>query len=136
MNLENLKKFYKENSHNVTMGHFNINSFEVVPGHTYTDGMDSKMFKNFKLVLSGHFHNKQTKGNITYVGTSYDITWSEHGVKKGFHIINENHDLEFIENKNGKWKYWYHGSWNSKYVVIESIKKIEDNERIKSIDRT
>lgn len=30
-----------------------------------------------------------------------------------------------IKTKHGIWKYKYHGNWNSKYVTIESIKRIK-----------
>jgi hypothetical protein len=51
------------------------------------------------LCFSGHFHHKSDDGHIYYLGTPYEITWSDHDDPKGFHIFNtENRELERIIN--------------------------------------
>jgi hypothetical protein len=53
------------------------------------------------MVLSGHFHIKQTQKNIHYLGTQYQLNFGDSGVIKGFHILDtETRELEFIENEN------------------------------------
>ena len=80
-------------------GHLELSGFEMNIGHTIDKGMDSKIFKKFKKVISGHYHHKSTTGNIYYLGSQYELTWIDHNDQKGFHIFdNVTGELEFIEN--------------------------------------
>jgi DNA repair exonuclease SbcCD nuclease subunit len=95
-----LKQFYKDNPHDITFGHFEINNFEVVPGHVYQDGVNSDFFKNFQQVISGHFHTRQKRGNINYLGTPYEMNWNDFSSPKGINIFNtDDRSWKFIENK-------------------------------------
>jgi DNA repair exonuclease SbcCD nuclease subunit len=81
----------------VLMGHFEIDGFEMHKGSLHQGGLDRDIFKKFDLVLSGHFHHKSTYGNITYVGTPYEMTWSDYDDQKGFHIFDtETRELMFV----------------------------------------
>jgi hypothetical protein len=68
-------------------------------GYTVDKGMDSKIFKKFNKVISGHYHHRSNKNNIYYLGAQYELTWIDHNDIKGFHIFDdETGELEFIEN--------------------------------------
>ena len=57
------------------------------------------MIEKYSKVLSGHFHAKQTKGNVHYLGTQYQLTFSDLNEKKGFHVFDtDTAELEYIEN--------------------------------------
>jgi hypothetical protein len=63
------------------------------------EGVDRSYFKQYKQVLSGHFHTKSSEGNITYLGTPYELTWNDESDPKGFFIFDtETHGIEFIQN--------------------------------------
>jgi hypothetical protein len=63
--------------------------------------MDKKMFDRYEAVYSGHYHTKSTQDNITYLGTQYELTWSDAGDPKHFHILNtETRDVTPIRNTN------------------------------------
>jgi hypothetical protein len=63
--------------------------------------MDAELLKKYDIVLSGHFHHKSSKGNITYVGTPYEMTWADYNDERGFHIFDtETRELTFIANPN------------------------------------
>lgn len=81
-------------------GHFEIMGFDVLDGHpNEINGFGPDVFENAELVLSGHYHGKSSNGKINYLGTPYQITWSDYGQAKGFHILDpETSDLTFIEN--------------------------------------
>jgi hypothetical protein len=57
------------------------------------------MFSKFDKVLSGHFHLRQSKQNIHYLGTQYELSFGDVNSKKGFSILDtDTRELEFIEN--------------------------------------
>lgn len=83
----------------ILMGHFEIMGFEVINGVKHHNGILESAFNKFEMVLSGHFHMKQSKGNIHYLGTQYQMNFGEANALKGFHILNtDTRELEFIEN--------------------------------------
>lgn len=71
----------------VCMGHLELNGFEAHPGHVMESGMDSSVFDKFKRVFSGHYHQKSTKGNVSYLGNPYQLYWNDYGTKRGFHVF-------------------------------------------------
>jgi len=83
----------------ICMGHFEITGFEMLRGQLCDHGMDKSAFTKFNQVFSGHFHHPSEHGNIRYLGAPYEMTWSDYGGKRGFHIFDtETHELEFIAN--------------------------------------
>ena len=84
---------------NVVIGHFEIDGFEMYKGAVHDGGMTYKSFAGVEMVLSGHFHHKSHNHNIHYLGTPYEMTWSDYGDQKGFHIIDtETRELTFVPN--------------------------------------
>lgn len=81
------------------IGHFEINGFDMyagIPGH---GGLEANVFDSYDIVFSGHYHTRSCKGNILYVGTPYEITWSDFNDPRGFHVFDtETGEIEFIEN--------------------------------------
>ena len=68
-------------------------------GNVCRDGMNRSIFDKFEMVLSGHFHHKSTDGHIVYLGNQYQMTWSDYGDKRGFHVFDtDTRELTFVEN--------------------------------------
>lgn len=85
----------------ICMGHFEISGFEVMRGVKHDHGMESDLFNKFEVVCSGHFHHRHTKGNIHYLGSPYEIFWSDYNDSRGFHVFDtDTRELEFIQNPN------------------------------------
>ena len=83
----------------IAMGHLEIKGFEMHKGHMNEHGLDREQFKRFEKVMSGHFHKKSDDGLIYYLGTQYQIMWSDYNCPKGFHIFDtETRELERIPN--------------------------------------
>lgn len=87
------------NGGSTVLGHFEITGFVMHPGAIAKDGISTEHFKNWDSVLSGHFHTQSEKGNIHYVGTPYQMSWSDANTKHGFWILDtETNEKTFVEN--------------------------------------
>jgi len=69
------------------VGHFEMAGFDFMPGIQSTDGLEASLFSRFERVLSGHFHTKSEKGNITYLGSQMEFTWADADDPKYFHVL-------------------------------------------------
>jgi DNA repair exonuclease SbcCD nuclease subunit len=68
-------------------------------GNINDHGMSPKIFEKFDQVFTGHYHHKSTSGNIHYLGAPYQMTWSDYGDTRGFHIYDSaNRILEYVIN--------------------------------------
>ena len=89
----------KDSKSQICFGHFEIAGFEMDKGIVCDIGLDKSLLNKYDVVMSGHFHHKSTKDNITYVGTAYEMTWADYQDNKGFHIFDTtNRELEFVRN--------------------------------------
>jgi DNA repair exonuclease SbcCD nuclease subunit len=122
--------FINNNKFDILCGHFDIKDFDVMPGYK-ADGEDclnKDIFDRIDLVLSGHYHCTQRKGNILYVGTPYELTWTDHDYKKGFWVY-ENNDIKMVENNNYKFfqKLFYDDSDDDKFKkLLNEAKNVTD----------
>jgi predicted phosphodiesterase len=84
----------------ICMGHFEIAGFEMNKGVIKHDGEDSKLFRNFSRIFSGHYHHASSVGNISYLGSHDQFDWGDYGDSRGFYIFDtETLETEFVENK-------------------------------------
>lgn len=107
----------------ILMGHFEIEGFEMLKGQLCDHGMDVNFFKGFEQVYSGHFHHPSNYGNIRYLGAPYEMTWSDYGGKRGFHILDtETRDLEWIENP---FKVYHKIEYDDADMTIDDIANLD-----------
>ena len=98
-NKESTLSYLQTSKSPIVCGHFELNGYEVMRGVKFQGGMSDSFLKRFELVLSGHFHNKNSKKNVVYLGTQYQITFSDLNDLKGFHVLDtETRELDFVEN--------------------------------------
>ena len=122
-NREHSIKAMEETSAQILFGHLEIKGFEMHTGQYSQEGVDASMFKKFDMAFSGHFHHKSDNGNIYYLGTQYQITWSDYNDKKGFHIFDtETRELEFIVNPHEMFHKIYYDEDN---MTLESIQEMD-----------
>lgn len=105
---ETLEKINDTNAQ-IIMGHLELAGFQMYKGSMASHGDDSSLFDRFDIVMSGHFHHRSTNGNIFYLGSHAEFTWSDWNDPKGFHIFDtKTQELEFIENPYTMFdKFWY-----------------------------
>ena len=98
-NFDECVDFIKTAPAPILIGHLELDGYQVMRGVNHHGGMDAKLFERYEQVLSGHFHCRQEEGNIYYLGTQYQITFSDINETKGFHILDtETRETEFIPN--------------------------------------
>ena len=105
VNSENYDKFIefnKKSKSKIMFGHFEINDFYMYANSIKcSGGFDYNLFKKYKMVLSGHFHEKSNKHNITYLGAPSEYNWNDAECERGFHVLDLDNDLlTFEKNKN------------------------------------
>jgi len=98
-NYESFTNMIKTSKSAIAFGHLEIEGFAMYKGFEARAGMSPSIFQKYESVYSGHYHTKSTKGNITYLGAPYEITWSDYDDPRGFHIFDtETREMEFIQN--------------------------------------
>lgn len=83
-------------------GHFEFKGF-VVTGYNITmkHGPEHTNFKNQKHIISGHFHKRQSKNNVTYIGNTFPTNFSDAGdTERGMMVFDHKENkMKFIDWK-------------------------------------
>lgn len=119
-NEQQVMAFILNSNSQICMGHFELAGFEMDRGNICHEGMDRNVLAKYDVVLSGHFHHKSSSGNIHYVGTPGEMTWSDYNDKRGFHIFDtETRELTFIENP---FKMFHKVVYNDDHETVDTVK--------------
>lgn len=72
-------------------GHFEFEGFSITSYNTKKEGGPShSSFKYVKLILSGHYHKRQSADNTTYIGNTFPMDFSDvNDTERGICILNE-----------------------------------------------
>lgn len=98
-NEKEIVDFIRASKSDLCLGHFEIAGFAMYRGMESHEGLSVEMFEKYEHVFSGHYHTRSQKGNITYVGTPYEMTWQDYGDPKGYHIFDTGtRAATFIQN--------------------------------------
>jgi DNA repair exonuclease SbcCD nuclease subunit len=138
-NEQEVLDYIKNSFSQICVGHFEIDGFEMDRGSVFNGGMNRNKLLSYDIVLTGHFHHKSNQGNIHYVGTPGEMTWSDYNDTRGFHIFDtDTRDLTFIENPYKMfhkifyddsvndfeyWKKFDYSYYQGTYVKIVVVKK-------------
>ena len=84
----------------ILMGHLELEGFKYIGNtNTLSHGMNHKILSRYEMVLSGHYHTASRRDNVIYLGTQYELTWSDYNDSKGFHVLDTNtRELEKVIN--------------------------------------
>ncbi len=117
---DSMKKI-KETNASICMGHLEISGFEMHKGHYSEIGHPKEIFNKFNTVFSGHFHKKSDDGKIFYLGSPYQMTWSDDNCPKGFHIFDtETNEIERIINPYTIFQKIYYDDSTTDYSKIDT----------------
>lgn len=85
----------------ILFGHLEINNAILIGTQRCDFGFNSDIFSHFQYVFSGHFHKRQTFGNIIYTGCLWELTRDDAYQDKGFFTItmadDEIEDVSFVK---------------------------------------
>jgi len=88
----------KQSKVDFLLGHLEISGIELLNG-VFSSGIDLNVIKNSAYtIFSGHYHNQYQCGNLIYIGTPYQLMWLDYGDRKGFWLIKDIDNYEFVEN--------------------------------------
>jgi len=117
------------------IGHFEIKGFLMHPGSYSRDGLTRGDFSKWKNVISGHYHSQSKDGNINYVGTPYQMMWSDAGGKHGFWVYDtDTGESRFMKNPFDFYhKFTYDDNTTSEILEKHDLKnayvKVQVNEK-------
>ena len=102
--------FIQQTKSQILMGHFELAGFKFMANNSMVShGMGTELFNRFDSVYSGHYHTKSSQSNITYLGTQVELTWSDAGDPKYFHIFDtDTREMEQIRNPYTLFKKLYY----------------------------
>ena len=125
-NEEESLKAITESQAQICMGHLEVKGFEMHKGHFQDHGLEMDLFKRFEKVYSGHYHRKSDNGTIFYLGTQYEITWSDYQCPKGFHVFDtDTRELTRIPNPISMFKKIVYNDKVNSYSTMD-ISEYED----------
>jgi len=89
----------KKTKAQILFGHLELANFEMHKGQVQHEGMDAKLFSRFEAVYSGHYHHRNSNGNIHYLGSPMEFTWIDYNDPKGFHTFDtKKREIKFHKN--------------------------------------
>lgn len=98
-NEEKSYRLLEQSFSDVCIGHFDIAGFGMSKEVINQSGISRFIFKKFKHTFSGHFHLPSEQDNIIYVGSPYQLTWSDYGdIKRVILYDTETFSMSLMEN--------------------------------------
>lgn len=92
-------EFIQNTTCSILLGHLELFGFQSIRGIFVEQGYDPKHFDKFEYVLTGHYHIKSSRDNIHYLGTQYQMAFSDVDEEKGFHVFDfKDRSLSFVKN--------------------------------------
>lgn len=108
-----------ENKKNILITHLDIIGFTMANGFQAKTGFTKEHFKDFDLVVSGHYHRHQSQGNIVYVGSPYQTNFGE---------ANQPHGYLILDIDDATWE--FHESKGAPRYQTYTVSSIEDLEKL------
>lgn|SRR5574344_92848 len=131
------------NKSRVLFTHLGVLGFMYAKKKDDTSLFTEDHFDQYNLVVSGHLHVKQEKGNMCFVGSPYQTRMDEIDKKSYFAIVNEdkyklveyNEAPEYmVVNSDDIEKYGFdHFDFRNKLITVRLTKKVENFVKLRDI---
>lgn len=125
-NPETAFEFIDGNNSDYLFCHMEINGMKYANGQKIENNITHTLLSKYVHVYSGHIHKRQEHGNVTYVGTPYQIDLGDIHDVKGFYILDKDFNEIFVENTVSP----FFESINISKILendVDTVKKMIDN---------
>ena len=102
-NENEIRKFVSKSTSPYCIGHFELVGYYMQRGQVSHEGYEDVFLKNYDQVYSGHYHSRSASvdGKIAYLGTPYELFWSDYKDQKGFGVFDtQSNVFKFVTNPN------------------------------------
>lgn len=115
----------------ILFAHLELNDFPMTKGITSKDGYNHTIFSKYKYVFSGHYHINFNRDNVYMVGTPYQLNWNDFNENKGFYVLNDTYELEYIHNiVNAKFVKLYYNDGELYQIGLNQFKEVTIQEAV------
>ena len=124
----------------ILFGHLEVEGFWFNPKKKVDSSIFTyEMFDQYELVVSGHLHHEQHKGNFEFVGSPYPTNRGEGG-KKNYFLVIKDIACELIEYNEGPdyltinaEEFNENIDYTNKIVTVQINKKVENFVKLRDI---
>ena len=102
-NENEIREFVSKSTSPYCIGHFELVGYYMQRGQVSHEGYEDVFLKNYDQVYSGHYHSRSASvdGKIAYLGTPYELFWSDYKDQKGFGVFDtQSNVFKFVTNPN------------------------------------
>jgi DNA repair exonuclease SbcCD nuclease subunit len=102
-NENEIREFVSKSTSPYCVGHFELVGYYMQRGQVSHEGYEDVFLKNYDQVYSGHYHSRSASvdGKIAYLGTPYELFWSDYKDQKGFGVFDtQSNVFKFVTNSN------------------------------------
>ena len=112
-------------------GHLELAGFDMFRGVKNEHGMDAGLFQSFPLVATGHYHHRSIRNNIQYVGSPYEMIWSDYADQRGFHWWDTDaNTLTFVSNPHVVFKRYTYDDSSQDYGIVKRLLNRFQNDQL------
>ena len=100
-NEKEIREFVSKSTSPYCVGHFELVGYYMQRGQVSHEGYEDAFLKEYDQVYSGHYHSRSASvdGKIAYLGTPYELFWSDYKDQKGFGVFDtQSKAFKFITN--------------------------------------
>lgn len=116
-------EFIQNSSSPICVGHFELRGFNLSKGVPSHEGIDFSFLKEYNAVYTGHYHTHSVQDNIMYIGTPYELFWSDYKDQKYFGILDT--DTMKVELVKNPIRMFYKVTYDDSKLTMEEVKRID-----------